>query len=121
MRSRDGEREFLVIHRPKYDDWSFPKGKVDEGESEEGAAVREVLEETGYRCAMERELSYTQYRDRYGRQKTVRYWLMSPESGDFEANEEVDRALWVDPERARALLSYTHDVALVDEVMQLGG
>lgn len=106
----------LVVHRPKYDDWSFPKGKVDEGETEQQCALREVREETGFSCSALQELSSTQYLDPSGRPKTVRYWLMTPQSGSFTPNVEVDRAIWVDLDRARELLSYQHDVALVDEV-----
>ncbi|MEX2587863.1 MAG: NUDIX hydrolase [Actinomycetota bacterium] len=112
----DDGRLVLVVHRPKYDDWSFPKGKLDEGETEQQCALREVREETGLSCSILRELSSTQYLDPQGAPKTVRYWLMSPVSGSFEPNSEVDRAIWVDLGRARKLLSYPHDVALVDEV-----
>lgn len=115
---RESERgpQLLVVHRPKYDDWSFPKGKLDEGETEQQCALREVREEAGFSCSVLRELSSTQYRDPNGSPKTVRYWLMSAESGNFEPNDEVDRAIWVDLDSARELLTYKHDVALVDEV-----
>lgn len=116
VRTSEHGRLVLVVHRPKYDDWSFPKGKVDEGETEQQCALREVREETGFSCTVLQELSSTQYLDPNGSPKTVRYWLMAPQSGSFTPNEEVDRALWVDLDRARELLSYQHDVALVDEV-----
>src|SRR5262245_62687058 len=70
----NGAPEVLIVHRPAYDDWSFPKGKCEDGESEEEAAVREVEEETGLKCRLERELTTTRYRDARGRPKTVRYW-----------------------------------------------
>ena len=75
---RDGEAgpQVLLVHRPRYDDWTFPKGKVDAGESDEHAAIREVEEETGYRCALEAELPSTRYFDNRGRPKLVRYWHM---------------------------------------------
>ena len=86
----DGVVEILLVHRPAYDDWSFPKGKCEDGESEEDAAVREVEEETGLRCRLERELATTRYRDGRGRPKTVRYWLMTPLGGHPAAANEVD-------------------------------
>ena len=72
---RDG-LEVLVVHRPQYDDWSFPKGKCEEGETDEACALREVQEETGLVCALERELPSTAYHDSRGRQKRVRYWRL---------------------------------------------
>lgn len=116
VKTSDSGPLLLVVHRPKYDDWSFPKGKLDAGETEQECALREVYEETGLSCAVVHELSSTQYRDHHGRPKTVRYWLMHPQSGSFEPNEEVDQVTWVAPDRARDLLSYHHDLALVDEV-----
>jgi 8-oxo-dGTP diphosphatase len=104
---RDGE--VLVIHRPKYDDWSLPKGKLDDGESWEDAAVREVEEETGFRCSLGRELASTSYTDSRGRPKVVRYWLMRPEEGEFEPTDEVDEIAWLTPEEAAERLSYSRD------------
>lgn len=118
VRTSDRGPLLLVVHRPKYDDWSFPKGKLDEGETEQQCALREVREETGFTCAVVRELTSARYRDASGNPKTVRYWLMSPESGSFEANDEVDRAAWVTPARAAELLSYSHDRFLVAEVSE---
>ena len=77
-RREDGVSEVLVVHRPAYDDWSFPKGKLEAGESEEDAAVREVEEETGLRCELMQELATVSYHDPKGRPKRVRYWLMRP-------------------------------------------
>ena len=112
---RDGK--VLVVHRPKYDDWSPPKGKCDTGESDEACALREVEEETGLRCELGPELSTTHYRDHKGRPKRVRWWLMRPVSGDFSPTEEVDELRWLAPAVARALLSYPRDVALLDEAL----
>jgi 8-oxo-dGTP diphosphatase len=112
----DGVVELLLVHRPAYDDWSFPKGKCEDGESEEEAAVREVEEETGLRCRLERELATTRYRDGRGRPKTVRYWLMAPVGGDLAAANEVDDATFVVVDEARALLTYARDRELVDLV-----
>jgi 8-oxo-dGTP pyrophosphatase MutT (NUDIX family) len=108
-RPADHDVEVLVVHRPKYDGWSIPKGKRDKGESDEDCAVREVEEETGLRCRIGEELASTVYIDRRGRPKEVRYWAMRVESGTFEPNEEVDDARWLAPVAAAALLSYDRD------------
>jgi 8-oxo-dGTP diphosphatase len=116
VRRHEGVVEILLVHRPAYDDWSFPKGKCEDGESEEEAAVREVEEEAGLRCRLERELATTRYRDGRGRPKTVRYWLMAPVGGELGAANEVDDATFVGLEEARALLTYARDRELVDLV-----
>ena len=100
----------LLVHRPGYDDWTLPKGKLDPGESFEQAALREVEEETGIRCRLSRELPSTQYRDGKGREKIVRYWLMAvDEDPGFEPNDEVDELRWLAPDEAAALLTYERD------------
>lgn len=111
---RDGE--VLVIHRPRYDDWSFPKGKLDDGESWEDGALREVEEETGLRCSLGPEVASTSYTDSRGRPKLVRYWLMRPESGEFEPTDEVDEIAWLNPEDAVARLSYGRDRELLESL-----
>jgi 8-oxo-dGTP diphosphatase len=99
-----------VIHRPRYDDWSLPKGKLDPGETFEEAAVREVEEEIGVRGALGTELASSIYTDHKGRSKIVRYWAMDVDDvPDFEPNDEVDEVRWVTPGEARALLSYDRD------------
>jgi 8-oxo-dGTP diphosphatase len=105
----NGLVEIVLVHRPKYDDWTLPKGKPHPGETEEETAVREVEEETGLRCALERPIGRIQYVDRRGRPKTVRYWLMRPLRGSFVPSEEVDELRWLRLDRAEALLSYEHD------------
>jgi 8-oxo-dGTP diphosphatase len=111
---RDGQVAVLVVHRPRYDDWSLPKGKCDPGESDEDCARREVEEETGLRCSLGAELPSTRYVDRRGRTKQVRYWAMEVVGGVFAANDEVDEVRWVVPAAAAELLSYPRDVAVVE-------
>jgi 8-oxo-dGTP pyrophosphatase MutT (NUDIX family) len=113
-RNEGGVEEVLVVHRSAYDDWSFPKGKLEAGEREEDAAVREVEEETGLRCRLEREVATTRYHDGRGRRKTVRYWLMTPTAGSLAAANEVDDARFVPLAEARRLLTYTRDIELLD-------
>jgi 8-oxo-dGTP diphosphatase len=108
---RDGR--IAVVHRPRYDDWSLPKGKLDDGESFEEGALREVEEETGLTCRIERELGDTSYRDRKDRPKLVRYFEMEPEGGEFSPNDEVDELLWLEPGEALRRLSYDFDRELV--------
>jgi 8-oxo-dGTP diphosphatase len=110
----DDDGRVALVHRPRYDDWSLPKGKLDPGESFEEAALREVEEETGMRCRLLDELDPVEYRDNKGRQKLVRYWRMAVEQDPgFIPNDEVDELRWVQPEEAAALLSYPHDAQLV--------
>jgi 8-oxo-dGTP diphosphatase len=104
----------LVVHRPRYDDWSLPKGKLERGESWEEAALREVREETGVGARLVRELDDDHYTDRKGRPKRVRWWLMEPVAVDaHEPDDEVDEVRWVPLDEVRGLLSYAHDRELV--------
>ena len=105
----NGEALVAVIHRPKYDDWTLPKGKLDPSETEQEAALREVEEETGHRCRLDREVGSVAYVDSHGRDKTVRYWLMVPESGEFSPTDEVDELRWLGVQDAMDLLSYDRD------------
>jgi 8-oxo-dGTP pyrophosphatase MutT (NUDIX family) len=102
--------EVVLIHRPRYDDWTFPKGKLDRGESWEAAALREVAEETGLVCELGDELASTTYRDGRGRTKLVRYWMMRVVAvRPWAPNAEVDQRRWTPIEEAAGLLTYAHD------------
>ena len=115
VRDRGAGAEVAIVHRPRYDDWSLPKGKLEPGEAWEDAALREVEEETGMRCRLGEELDPASYQDRKGRDKVVRYWLMEPENDtDFVPNDEVDQLRWLAPAEALELLSYPHDRELVE-------
>ncbi len=122
-RPDNGHYEYAVVHRPKYGDWSLPKGKVDPGESDEQAALREVEEETGVRPTLGPELGVARYRDAKGRPKQVRYWLMEPVDPDdrptFEPNHEIDDLRWCSAVDAGKLLSYEHDRKLIAEAEAL--
>ena len=109
-----GQPEVVVVHRPKYDDWSLPKGKREPGESDEECALREVEEETGLRCLLGPELTSSAYIDRKGRPKEVRWWVMTVVEGDFVVTEEIDEARWLSIDDARSLLSYGRDVEVLD-------
>ena len=117
-RQKRGAVEIALVHRPAYDDWSFPKGKLHEGETEAEAALREVEEETGLRCNLGPDLGSLSYTDNKGRPKTVRYWEMTVTGGHLAAANEVDDARWVPLEEARAMLSYEHDRDLLQRFRQ---
>ena len=113
VRSVNGGAEVAVVHRPRYDDWSLPKGKLKPGESFEQAALREVEEETGFRCELGEELAAARYPDRKGRAKLVRYFRMTPAGGRFTPGDEVDELRWLRPAEAVGVLSHAHDRSLV--------
>jgi 8-oxo-dGTP diphosphatase len=110
------------VHRPRYDDWSFPKGGLDEGESVEEAALREVLEETGLRCRIIRKLDETRYiyKTKRGavRPKVVHYFLMEPAGGKIKTDgREVDSAVWLDAIEADRRLSYDIDRGILGKLI----
>ncbi|WP_223775464.1 NUDIX hydrolase [Streptomyces sp. 135] len=109
--------ELALVYRPKWADWSHPKGKLKHGESARDAAVREVLEETGMTCAPSTELTTAHYRDAYGRPKEVRYWAAEAVSGTFTPNSEVTELRWLSPGEAGRRLTQPGDVDLVTELL----
>jgi 8-oxo-dGTP diphosphatase len=103
-----GRPLIAVIHRPRYNDWSLPKGKVDPGENETVAAVREIREETGQQAHLGRRLCRISYPIPIGT-KVVDYWAARALGGDFAPNKEVDEILWLPLEEAGERLTYPHD------------
>ena len=106
---------YLLIHRPRYNDWSLPKGKRNEGETHHDAALREVKEETGLVCDVLAKLSPVNYTTPNGNAKQVKYWLMQTRSGDFVKNDEVDDVSWVKRSKAISMLTHVHDQAVLVE------
>ena len=112
-RGSDDAVRLVVVHRPRYDDWSFPKGKQRRGETLLAAALREVREETGFLCVAESSVGVTEYIDRGERPKLVRYWVMDRVNGVFASNAEVDAIAWLRPSEALVRLSHDHDRELL--------
>jgi 8-oxo-dGTP diphosphatase len=108
-----------VIHRPRYDDWSLPKGKLEDGESFEDGALREVFEETGIEGRITGELEPVSYVDRKGRDKLVRWYRMDVdvEPDEFVPNDEIDELRWLTPGEALRLVDYDHDRALLGTIV----
>ncbi len=112
-RSPEAELQVAVVHRPLREDWSFPKGKLEPGESFEECAIREVAEETGFECRLGSFVGHTEYRDRKDRPKVVAYWVMEVEAGEFTPGREVDELRWVALADAARLLTYERDRELL--------
>jgi 8-oxo-dGTP diphosphatase len=117
-RRRNGRLEVLLVHRDKYDDWSFPKGKNRAGESDEDCAVREVAEETNLSVTLEDELATVVYEAK-GKPKRVRYWMVDPEDPDeARPSNEVDELAWLEPDAASNRLTYEHDQAVLRSFLE---
>jgi 8-oxo-(d)GTP phosphatase len=113
----DGTVETALVHRPKYDDWSLPKGKLEAGESAVVAAVREVTEETGEQVVLGRRGIRTRYDVPEG-PKRVDYWLMQAGGGRFDANSEIDQVRWLPLGEAADVLTHAHDRAVVEDALR---
>ena len=117
-RRLDSALEVVLVHRPRYDDWTFPKGKLDAGETDEEAAKREVMEEASLVVNLGPELPSTTYLDKSGKHKRVRYWAMTPADGTEPTGaNEVDEARWVNVDEARSLLTYPRDLELIKALL----
>ena len=118
-RNGSGKTKVAVVHRPAYDDWTLPKGKLNPGETHEEAALREVKEETGLVCHLGDPAGQVDYRDRKGRPKVVRYWAMKPvgpTDAGFVPNDEVDQLRWMPLAEAGPALTYDHDRRILRSV-----
>jgi 8-oxo-dGTP pyrophosphatase MutT (NUDIX family) len=117
-RGDDSDIEVLIVHRPKYDDWTLPKGKADEGESDEECALREVAEETGLACELGSYLGQLSYRDQHDRPKVARFWAMQCHSGELTPSAEVDEIKWLPVPDALATLSRREDGEMVEALVR---
>lgn len=113
------EPEIALVHRPRYDDWSLPKGKLDRGETPPFAAVREIAEETGLRARLGPLLGEVHYEVMEG-PKTVRYWSAQACEGEFTPNRETDELRWCTPDEAAGLLSYHRDIEVLHRYREIG-
>ena len=114
-----GRVEVACIYREARGDWTFPKGKLDPGETFEEGALREVLEETGMHCSVRRFIGTTNYVHRKGKPKIVAYYLMTVDEGSFSPNEEVDELVWLPLEQVRGHLTWDRDQELFDLVVEM--
>jgi 8-oxo-dGTP pyrophosphatase MutT (NUDIX family) len=109
----------LVAHRPVYDDWTLPKGKLDRTDADlEACARREVWEETGYHCSLSGSPIVVQYAMDATRHKRVTYWRMTVLDGEFVPNNEVDQVRWLAPSEARFVLTYEQDRAILNQLLR---
>ena len=115
---RRGGTEILAVHRPRYDDWTLPKGKCNPGESDEACALREVEEETGLVCELGDEVAVVEYDDRAGRPKRVRYFSMTPREGaEAAADNEIDAVRWLTRREALRTLTYRRDAEIAERAL----
>ncbi|MER6330821.1 NUDIX hydrolase [Streptomyces sp. NPDC001034] len=112
-RSPSGEVELALVFRPKWSDWSWPKGKLKRDETAPAAALREVAEETGHTCRLGPSLPTCRYLDHAGRRKEVTYWAAESTGGAFTPNDEVSELLWLTPAEARDRLTHPRDKDLI--------
>ena len=120
---RSGKKgpKVLLVHRERRNDWSFPKGKLDPGETFKQAARREVEEETGFTCAVHSPpFASVNYMIGNSQAKEVRYWLMTVDSGGFVPNDEVDMITWVRLENAAERLTYPRDRKILNDLIDSG-
>jgi 8-oxo-dGTP diphosphatase len=116
-----GEIEIALVHRPRYDDWSLPKGKIDENETALACAYREVFEETGIKARFTRQLGSVEYEDN-GMQKRVKYWVAQAlGASDFVANEEVDQLRWLKPTDSIELATHQSDKEMIKRFLEIEG
>ena len=116
-----GEIEIALVHRPRYDDWSLPKGKIDENETALACAYREVFEETGIKARFTRQLGAVEYEDN-GAQKRVKYWVAQAlGASDFVANEEVDQLRWLNPTDSIELATHQSDKEVIERFLEIEG
>ena len=116
--TKNGQLKMLIVHRPHRSDWTFPKGKLDPGEDHKTAALREVVEETGFRCKLAQRLPSAKYDLSSGLSKRVKYWTMLVSGGKFVPNAEVDQILWLTPKKARRKLTYDTDRHVLDDAVE---
>lgn len=113
------EPRFLIVHRPEYEDWSLPKGKLNKGETFLEAAIRETREETGFLGKKARSIGTVGYLTKAGNPKVVRWWLTTPKTGKFKKNSEVDQIKWATFDEAIEILQYSNDKTVLDRANDL--
>jgi 8-oxo-dGTP diphosphatase len=120
MRPGAAEPEYLLVHRQRYDDWSLPKGKLDDGESYRTAALREIEEETGITPRVVAKLGTVAYETPNRNHKVVRYWLTeATKTRKFRPNKEVDDIVWLSAKNARRLATYSRDHEVLNWAIRL--
>lgn len=116
---RNGDPEYLIVHRPRYHDWTLPKGKNDKGETLLETALRELKEETGIKGRKPRLIGSVGYITKTDNAKVVRWWLVKGGKEDFTPNSEVDKARWVSLKKGRRKLTYRNDRKVLDRANDL--